>query len=256
VIVYAAEIFQLLLKDELKYLPRHNYMDRHNGQGDKAINAKMRAILVDWLVDVGKKYALRDETLYLSVMTIDRYLAIMPVLRKRLQLVGVAAMFMAAKLEEIRPVGVGELVVTTDHAYTKEEILGMECQMLTTLNFQIVIPTVAQFMDPLQRMNGCDAAHRELFGYLCELALLEIRMIKYTPSHLASAAMLLSNELIGRMTPWPPLLQASTQHTEEDLRACVQELQEILDRAPAHSLQAVRKKYRSPQHHSVANRWP
>jgi cyclin B len=212
---------------------------------------------MDWLVEVHMKYRLRDETLHLTVMTIDRYLARVPVLRKQLQLVGVTAMCIAAKFEDIEPPGVDDFVYITDNAYTKEEVLGMECQMLTALNFQIVIPTVAHFMNPLQRMNGCDDAHREFVGYLCELALLEIRMIKYTPSHLVSAAMLLSNELMGgRMTPWPPLLQASTQHTEEDLRACVQELQEILDRAPAHSLQAVRKKYQSPQHHSVANQWP
>lgn len=248
---YAPEIFQLLLKEEPKYLPRHNYMDLQ-----KDINAKMRAILMDWLVEVHMKYRLRDETLHLTVTTIDRYLTRMPVLRKRLQLVGVVAMFIAAKFEEINPPGVGDYEYITDNAYTKEDILVMECQMLTTLNFQIVIPTVAHFMDPLQRMNGCDDAHKEFVRYLCELALLEIRMIKYTPSHLVSAAMLLSNELFGRMIPWPSLLHESTQHTEEDLRPCVQELRDLLDQAPAHWLQAVRKKYQSPQHHSVARRWP
>lgn len=248
---YAPEIFQLLLKEEPKYLPRHNYMDLQ-----KDINAKMRAILMDWLVEVHMKYRLRDETLHLTVTTIDRYLTRTPVLRKRLQLVGVVAMFIAAKFEEINPPGVGDYEYITDNAYTKEDILVMECQMLTTLNFQIVIPTIAHFMDPLQRMNGCDDSHKEFVSYLCELALLEIRMIKYTPSHLVSAAMLLSNELIGRMIPWPTLLQENTQHTEEDLRPCVQELRDLLDQAPAHWLQAVRKKYQSPQHHAVARRWP
>lgn len=248
---YAPEIFQLLLKEEPKFLPRCDYMDLQ-----KDINAKMRAILMDWLVEVHMKYRLRDETLHLTVTTIDRYLTRMPVLRKRLQLVGVVAMFIAAKFEEINPPGVGDYEYITDNAYTKEDILVMECQMLTTLNFQIVIPTVAHFMDPLQRMNGCDEAHKEFVNYVCELALLEIRMIRYTPSHLVSAAILLSNELLGRMIPWPAILQDSTQHTEEDLRQCVQELRDLLEQAPAHWLQAVRKKYQSQPHHHVARRWP
>merc|ERR1712178_53188 len=141
-------------------------------------------------------------------------------------------MFIAAKFEEINPPGVGDYEYITDNAYTKEDILVMECQMLTTLNFQIVIPTIAHFMDPLQRMNGCDEPHKEFVSYLCELALLEIRMIKYTPSHLVSAAMLLSNEITGRMIPWPTPLQENTQHTEEVLRPCVQELQDLLNQAP------------------------
>ena len=36
----------------------------------------MRAILIDWLVDVHLKFKLKDETLYLTVALIDRYLSL------------------------------------------------------------------------------------------------------------------------------------------------------------------------------------
>merc|ERR1719231_1210515 len=144
------------------------------------------------------KYKLRPETLFLTVNLIDRYLTKVPVLRKRLQLVGVVAMFIAAKFEEISPPGVTDYEYITDNAYTKEDILVMECQMLATLDFQIVVPTAAHFMDRLQQINACDVAHKEFINYLVELALLEFRMIRFTPSQLASAAILLSNELLGR----------------------------------------------------------
>lgn len=248
---YAPEIFALLLKKESDFLPRHNYMELQ-----KDINAKMRAILMDWLVEVHMKYKLRHETLYLTVSTIDRYLTRMPVLRKRLQLVGVVAMFIAAKFEEINPPGVKDYEYITDNAYTTEDILVMECQMLTTLNFQVVVPTAAHFMDRLQRLNGCDDVHGEFVRYLSELALLEIRMIRFTPSHLVSAAILLSNELQGRMVPWPPIMQEATQHMEEQLRPCAEELRVLLEGAQVHWLQAVRKKYQSAPHHRVANGWP
>jgi len=132
---YASEIFASLFKDEANFLPRPNYME---SQTD--INAKMRAILIDWLVEVHMKYKLRPETLFLTVQCIDRYLTKMPVMRKRLQLVGVVAMFIAAKFEEIHAPEVADFVYITDSAYTKEDILTMECQMLTTLDFQIVVP--------------------------------------------------------------------------------------------------------------------
>ena len=60
------------------------------------ITAGMRCILIDWLVEVGEEYRLHNETLYLAVSYIDRFLSQMSVLRSKLQLVGAASMFLAA----------------------------------------------------------------------------------------------------------------------------------------------------------------
>lgn len=60
------------------------------------ITYSMRSILIDWLVEVAEEYQLQDETLYLSVSYIDRFLSYMSVVRSKLQLVGTAAMFIAA----------------------------------------------------------------------------------------------------------------------------------------------------------------
>ena len=244
---YASEIFASLFKDEANFLPRPNYME---SQTD--INAKMRAILIDWLVEVHMKYKLRSETLFLTVNCIDRYLTKMPVMRKRLQLVGVVAMFIAAKFEEIHPPEVADFVYITDSAYTKEDILTMECQMLSTLDFQIVVPTAAHFMERMQRLNGCDGVQREIAQYLIELALLDFRMIRHIPSHLCAAALMLSNELLGKPRAWPELMVQYARHTEVQIRPCSEELRALLDGAPAHWLQAVRKKFLLPPHHEVA----
>lgn len=76
----------------------HDYID---SQPD--INESMRGILVDWLIDVHRKFELSLETLYLTVNIIDRFLAIKTVPRRELQLVGISAMLMASKYEEIWP---------------------------------------------------------------------------------------------------------------------------------------------------------
>ena len=65
------------------------------------INERMRAILVDWLIEVHHKFELMPETLYLTLNIVDRYLASKNVLRRELQLVGLSAMLMASKYEEI-----------------------------------------------------------------------------------------------------------------------------------------------------------
>jgi len=200
------------------------------------------------------KYRLRPETLFLTVNLIDRYLSCAHVMRKRLQLVGIVAMFIAAKFEEINPPEVHDFVHITDNAYTKEDVLLMECTVLTALNFQIVVPTPTHFFDCLQKVNRCDDVHREMAAYLIELALLDMRMLHYSPSHLVSASLLLSNELLGkgRSGPlWPQLMVQHSHHSEQSLRACADEFRELLDGAAKSQLQAVRKKFSLPQRHAV-----
>ena len=74
----------------------NDYMDRQ-----PEINEKMRAILVDWLIDVHHKFELSPETLYLTVNIIDRFLSVKNVPRRELQLLGISATLMASKYEEI-----------------------------------------------------------------------------------------------------------------------------------------------------------
>jgi len=86
------------------------------------INERMRSILVDWLVEVHLKFKLVPETLYLTVNIIDRYLAKTEVTRPKLQLVGVTALLIASKYEEIYPPELRDLVYICDRAYSKNEV--------------------------------------------------------------------------------------------------------------------------------------
>eukprot|EP00443_Scrippsiella_acuminata_P002204 CAMPEP_0115293816 /NCGR_PEP_ID=MMETSP0270-20121206/65860_1 /TAXON_ID=71861 /ORGANISM="Scrippsiella trochoidea, Strain CCMP3099" /LENGTH=523 /DNA_ID=CAMNT_0002711319 /DNA_START=52 /DNA_END=1623 /DNA_ORIENTATION=- len=245
---YAQDIFAQLFQDEEAKMPRLDYME-----DQRDINSRMRGILVDWLIEVHQKYHMRPETLYLAINIGDRYLSLRSVARRNLQLLGVVTMFIAAKFEEIDPPKAHEFAFITDNTYTKEDILKMECTVLGALNFEIVVPTQAHFMERLQRVNGCDARHRALAEYLLELALVEIRTIRFPPSMLVSAALLLSNELLDIHPAWPPAMAHHARRSEAALQACKEELRSVLLAAPRASLQAVRRKYQLEQYHAVAN---
>lgn len=77
---------------ESKRRPLPNYVEKT--QPD--ITADMRAVLIDWLVDVAEEYKLLPETLYLTASYIDRYLSCNAINRKRLQLLGVSSMLIAS----------------------------------------------------------------------------------------------------------------------------------------------------------------
>lgn len=82
----------------------------------------MRAILVDWLVEVAGEFRLDPQTLYLSVSIVDRFLSSMSVMRSKLQLVGTASMYLASKFEEIYPPEIGDFAYITDDTYTKSQV--------------------------------------------------------------------------------------------------------------------------------------
>jgi len=247
---YAVGIFNQLFEKEVASLPQANYMD---SQTD--ITPKMRTILIDWLVEVHMKYRLSPETLHLTVNLIDRYLSKATVTRKRLQLIGVVAMFIAAKFEEITPPELNDWVYITDNAYSKDDVLEMECTMLTTLSFQIMVPTAAHFFESLQKANGCNTVHREVAQYLLELSLLDAGMLQYTPSHTVAAALMLSNELLKRKPVWPAAMAQQSHNTDQALRNCADNLRQLLEAdhaAAGGQLQAVNKKFSVVQRHSVA----
>ena len=158
------------------------------------INAKMRAILIDWLVEVHHKFKLRPETMYLTVHLIDRYLEKEAVQRNKLQLVGITAMFVASKYEEIYAPECRDFVYISDKAYTREQILSTEGNMLAKLNFQLTAPNAYVFLKRFCKVAGVLSAQRThadlLASYLVELTLQEYDMLKYLPSTIAASARL------------------------------------------------------------------
>lgn len=66
-----------------------------------------------------------EETLYLTVNLIDRFLAVQSVIRKKLQLVGITALLLACKYEEVSVPVVEDLILISDKAYTRNEVLVM-----------------------------------------------------------------------------------------------------------------------------------
>ena len=152
----------------------------------------MRSILIDWLVEVHLKFKLLPETLYLTVNLIDRYLGKEQVHRSHLQLIGVTAMLIACKYEEIYPPIVKDFVYITDNAYSKEEILEMERKMLCALDFDIQITSAYRFLERYAKVLKADTLIFNLSRYLLELALVSYKMVRYSNSNLAASALYLS----------------------------------------------------------------
>uniref|UniRef100_A0A4W6FR13 G2/mitotic-specific cyclin-B2 n=1 Tax=Lates calcarifer TaxID=8187 RepID=A0A4W6FR13_LATCA len=183
---YAKDIFDYLKQREEKFV-LCNYMPNQ-----PTLNPEMRAILIDWLVEVQENFELYHETLYLAVKMTDHYLSQTPVHREMLQLVGSTAMLIASKFEERSPPCVDDFLYICDDAYKREELISMEASILQTLSFDINIPIPYRF---LRRYAKCVSAGMDtltLARYYCELSLMEMDLVPERGSLLASACLLMA----------------------------------------------------------------
>eukprot|EP00930_Biecheleria_cincta_P059713 TRINITY_DN45438_c0_g1_i1.p1 TRINITY_DN45438_c0_g1~~TRINITY_DN45438_c0_g1_i1.p1 ORF type:complete len:394 (-),score=89.61 TRINITY_DN45438_c0_g1_i1:154-1335(-) len=248
---YHTDIFSKLGRDEEDFCwVRPEYMEEQ-----PELDAEERAVAVDWLVEVQVKYKLRTETLFLAVSLLDRFLSMRKVLRTDLQLVVVCAMFIAAKFEEIDAPDIRDFVHMTQQACSRQAILSMEVKMLTALEFALCRPTVMHFLDRFQRANGCSKTHRLLLEYFLQLALMDLKMTRYTPSQQVAAALLISSRLSQQPCTWPPPLGRQDQ-SEQHLKCvthCALDMCRLLQDAERSPFQAVRKKFQRSEAHCVAN---
>ena len=176
---YLDEIYSNLLSDEkvLKYSPKIGYMEM---QSD--INEQMRAILIDWLVEVHYRFRLKSETLFQTVWIIDTYLSMVQITRAKLQLLGIASLLISCKSQEIYYPQLNEFIDITDGAYVKQELIDMEKKVLKLLNFNIIAPTPNDFYNIITKAFCFDQKQFYLGKYFLESSLIDYRMIKYSSS--------------------------------------------------------------------------
>ena len=246
VIEYQNDIFTYLKKVEPQFLPKYPYMKGF--QTD--INDKMRSILIDWLIDVHLKFKLLAETLFLTVNLIDRYLERTIIKRTKLQLVGVTAMLIACKYEEIYAPEVRDFVYITDQAYTKEEILKTENHMLNILEFNITTPSSFRFLEIFSVLLKMDEHSIMFCRYLIELFLVDSKTNKFHPS-LKSAAAIYITLKITKKNEFD-LISKLSEYPEEKLRECAKDMCLILDSEEKSSLNAVKKKFSQPKYLEVS----
>ncbi|KAL7826975.1 hypothetical protein AOLI_G00321840 [Acnodon oligacanthus] len=136
------DVWVKMLSKEIKYKHTKSSLERHPG-----LQPKMRAVLLDWLMEVCEAYVLHRQTFYLAQDFFDRFMLTQDAVQKeRLQLIGITALFIASKIEEIYPPKITELAYVTDGACLEEEILQMELIMLKALNWDLCPETVVSWM--------------------------------------------------------------------------------------------------------------
>lgn len=248
VLAYRARIQNFIAKRDREQKVEPRFLAK---QSD--INGKMRGILVDWLVDVSVKFKLLPETFFAAVNLLDRFLERRQVQRTRLQLVGVTCLMVMAKFEEIYPPSVRDFVCVCDRAYSQEELLDMEAEVLQALQFDLAVTSSLVFYREMGPRLGLSPKPRVFGEYLLETALLSESAFKFSNRELACGAVFLVNKIFKCKKDFAADLAPLMPGVPESrVKSCAKELYKILSAAAQAGLSAVKRKFATVEKFEVS----
>uniref|UniRef100_A0A2K6FB54 Cyclin B3 n=1 Tax=Propithecus coquereli TaxID=379532 RepID=A0A2K6FB54_PROCO len=243
--IYVKDIFSYMKEREEKFILTE-YMKRQTD-----INCDMRAILVDWLVDIQICLGMNHETLYLAVKLVDHYLMEVVCKKDKLQLLGCAAFLIAAKFEEPRPPSMDDFLYVCADVYCRDEMYAMEISILQALKFDINIPVAYHF---LRRYAVCIRTSMKtvtLSRFICEMTLQEYDYIQERASKLAAGSFLLALYM-QKLPRWIPTLEYYSGYKASELHPLVRRLNILLTVCSRGGLNTVYSKYSHPVFFEVA----
>lgn len=219
-------VWGLMIRKDIIYVHSASVLERH-----PALQPRMRAILLDWLIEVCEVYRLHRDTYYLAQDIVDRYLAKSSNLPKnQLQLLGITALFLSSKMEEIYPPKLAEFAYVTDGACQEAEILDKELTILVALNWDLTPVTVNGWLNTYlqvaakkEKKNkedenflypGFSACSFIQVAQLVDLCMLDVDCLQFTYSIIAASA-------IHHMMS-PALASAVSGYKAVELAACIE----------------------------------
>ena len=247
---YLEDIYLNFLEDEQNIFPKPEigYMDFQTD-----INEQMRQILVDWLIEVHYSFKFKNETLFQSVWIIDSYLTKNIIKRKKLQLLGTASLLISCKTQEIYYPNLKDFINITDNAYTKDELIEMEENILKILNFNILVPTCNDFYNIISKALNFNEKQYFLGKYFLESSLIDYKMIKYKASVLAVACSYIVIKFfkIGNYKILYSNGIIKAEYPEKLIKEAAKDICFLVKNLYFSNLKAVKEKYSSPQFHNV-----
>ena len=248
--------YNLLIEEEkgINPMPDYTYLTRQN-----EINEKMRSILIDWLIDVHFKFGFTDETLFMTISIIDRYLSISQITRANFQLLGITALMIACKHEEIDLPKIDDFIYITDNAYVKSEVIKMEFDVLSKLNFAFLYPSPIKFFEYLSFHFNFEKKHHMMGKYLMETFLLDVKNAKYKPSIISCACTYIvmkffkmKNYQESYNKKFYNLDEANEKYSEHNIKECAKDICLFVDNINKTNYKACVKKYSKPEQEKVA----
>ena len=246
---YFDEVYQNLLLDELRF---HQKINCNYMIFQKDINDKMRAILVDWIIDIHHKLNLKKKTLFHCIFIIDAFLSKNEIERQNFQLLGMVALLIACKQNETIYPPLISFLAFSDNLYTLKELTDMEIKVIRSLEFDILAPTADDFfMINAEYFEFTEK--QKFFGeYFLDASLIDYHLLKYKQSTIAVACGYIVIKFFNLNGIHLIVNNTLSDINPNDVKNCAKDLCFFLRNLSNSSLGSTKNKYMSDKYMNVA----
>jgi len=240
-----AEEYEDDILDHMEQMELETMPDVNSIEIQTEIQWFMRPYLLDFLLEAHHAFQLLPETLFLTVNLLDRYCSRRIVYKRHYQLVGCAALLIAAKYgdRKERVPTIRELKSMCCSLYDDDMFTQMEWHVLQTLNWIVGHPTVSSFLDLAISESAHDPEVEHMALYVSEMALYHKEFIPVKPSVLARSSLALARCILNRSQP----------HSAEWASRYDANVVMDLSNSLAQPSQALLRKYSSPHLSAVSS---
>ncbi len=257
--VYAYEIYHNLLISERSetFRIKSNFLSSCRSMD---VSSSHRRVLVNWMVQVHGNYKLVPDTLHIAVDILDRYLQSRSnfVTKRNLQLVGVTAILLASKYEDVYPPSIMDITYIAADIYTADEVRQMEVEILEALEYQLGKPNALTFLRRYSKLLSTTAQIHNLAKFMVEACYLATDVRRLLPSQLAAGALLVASSVVAVLKGdfrrvrdhWSIVMETYSWYSQERAATFAKEVAtqmqayfQIMDTKKTSNVAAVGKKY-------------
>jgi len=238
---YFNEFLETYCREEktLEFRIKPNFM-----KNQQEINCRMRAIIVNWIIEVHDRFKLLPDTLFLSIIIFDRYMSIINNIDKnRLQLIGVTSLLIACKYEEIFSPEVRDFICILDRAYEREDLMEEENNILKILKFEVTYPSALRYYEILRIQFGIEEKYFKYGNFLLELCLLDCKFSKYLQAVIATTVCFIVLKLFQKIS-FEKFMSYRIKISEKEIMDCLTDICFLIEYIDGSIYPAINKKHK------------
>ena len=242
---YFNEFLETYCREEkiLEFRIKANFM-----KNQQDINCRMRAIVVNWIIEVHDRFKLLPDTLFLSIIIFDRYMSLVNNIDKnRLQLIGVTSLLIACKYEEIFSPEVRDFICILDREYEREDLMEEENNILKILKFEVMYPSSLRYYEILRIQFGIEEKYYKYGNFLLELCLLDCKFSKYMQAVIATTVCFIVLKLFQEET-FEMFMNNKIKISEKEIIDCLVDICFLIEFIDGSIYPSINKKYKDICH--------
>ena len=252
------DTLRMMRKQESTVYRRYDYLSSQTDLSERVVDGSWRQRIVEWMYGVVDHCNLRRDSVAVAAYYLDLSLINgLVVSRREFQLAAMTALQLAIKLYDSTIVKLDSMVKLGRGLFNEQDVITMEIKMLKALNWHVHPPTPVCFLRQFLRLLPASVIPltryliAEVTRFISEISVCLYKFVKYPPSVIAYAGMLLAIERIDDATlPYwqrqqifelmasvaglhhtsPPVVEAVTQlHVSLERNISLQELMNTID---------------------------